>query len=152
MIRQEIHACDGVALPFETVCTVLDGNRHEILEHASRTFLEESSADEAALAPTRVVTAALERKGDRSATLAAHWIQPDPAVEAEGGLSAWLHCHLMLLPRQAGDRPVTEVLLTARSETPPRDPDKFNDDLCARLLRQMVTEIERKAAAESLPG
>ena len=146
-MRHEIHACDGIRLPFDVACHVLDANRHEILEQATRRVM----TGEAAEAP-RVVTAGLEREGTRSATMAAHWIQPDSTAELEGGLSAWLHCNLRLLPRQAGDHRLTEVLLTASCETSPRDPDAFNDELCSRFLPEVAVGVERKAAVETVPG
>lgn len=141
-MRHEVHACDGVRLPFDVACRVLDAHRHEILERASLAMVDGASE------PPRVVTAALERQEGRSATMAAHWIQADATVEDEGGLSAWLHCSLRLLPRQAGDHRLTEVLLTAACETSPRDPDAFNRERCARFLREVAVGIERKAAVE----
>ena len=151
-MRQEIHACDGIRLPFDTVCRLLDDNRHDILERATQAVLETRPDEDASQAPARVVTAPLKRNGDRSATMAAHWIQPDPMAEAEGGLSAWVHCHLMLLPRQSGDQLITEVLLTARSETSPPEPDRFTDELCARFLHEVLTEIQRRAPLQLLPN
>jgi hypothetical protein len=92
------------------------------------------------------VAAALERDGERSATMAMHWITAGAADEA--GPVAWLHAHLRLLPRRTDGDAVTELLLTARCETTPRAPDVFDDELCASFLREVASGIERNAAAE----
>lgn len=145
-MRHEIHACDGIRLPFDIACDVLDASRHEILERATRRVMVAEPAE-----PPRVVTAGLEREDGRAATLAAHWIQADATAELEGGQSAWLHCNLRLLPRQAGDHRLTEVLLTASCETSPRDPDAFTDDLCSRFLHEVAVGVEEKAASRLAP-
>lgn len=153
-VQRELHACDGVRLPFDTACTVLDHHRHDILEQATRLMVARSQEGPATGWPgaePRVVTAALERDGERSATMAMHWIQVGATDEADGGLVAWLHAHLRLLPRQMGGDAVTELLLTARCETTPREPDAFDDELCASFLREVAAEIERRAAAERVP-
>ena len=153
-MRHEFHACDCIRLPYDTACAVLDANRREVLERATETILVRAPAGGAPrTAPAggpRVVTAALERDGGRAATLAMHWIQDDRGADVEGGLSAWLHCHLRLLPRQAGTVPFTEVLLTARCETSP-DAEAIDEEVCAGFLHQVVTEVERAAALEPAP-
>lgn len=153
-VQHELHACDGVRLPFDTACTVLDGHRHDILQQATHLLIVRSQGNPAAGWPgaePRVVTAALERDGERSATMAMHWIAAGAPSEDYGGLVAWLHARLRLLPRQMGSIPVTELLLTARCETTPQEPDAFNDELCASFLREVAAGIERTAAAERAP-
>lgn len=149
-VPHELHACDGVRLPFGTACAVLDRHRHDIFERATRLMAARPHGGPAAGwlgTEPRVVTAPLERDGDRSATMAMHWIQAGATDEAEGGLTAWLHAHLRLVPRQAGGQAITELLLTARCETTPREPDAFDDELCASFLRGVAAEIERRAVA-----
>ena len=155
-MRHELHACDCVRLPFEAACAALDDHRRDILERATEAVLVGGAGGRppgsTPPATPRVVSAALERHEGRAATLAMHWIQDDPAAGAEGGLSAWLHCHLRLLPRQAGTVRFTEVLLTARCETLPAEPEAFSEELCAGFLHQVVTEIERAAALAPAAG
>lgn len=150
----EHHACDGVRLPFGTACAVLDRHRHDILEQATRLMAERSHGGPVAGWPgaeSRVVTAPLERQGERSATMVMHWIQADATDEAAGGLAAWLHAQLRLLPRETGGEAITEMLLTARCETTPPEPDAFDDEFCASFLQTVAAEIERRAAAQRIP-
>ncbi len=150
----EVHACDGVRLPLGAACAVLDGHRHDILQQATCVMVARSQEGPAAGwlgAGPRVVTAPLERDGERSATMAMHWIQADATDQAEGGLTAWLHAHLRLVPRETGGEAITELLLTARCETTPREPGAFDDELCASFLQAVAAGIENRAAAERLP-
>lgn len=148
-MRHEVHGCDFVNLPFDTTCTVLDRDRRDILERATQAVFtraqEDPSRSGPSLACPRPVSAPLERRDRHSAVLDVHWIQADPTVDAEGGLSAWLNCHLRLLPRQAGDHALTEVLLAASCETSPRESDMFTDEICEDFLESVATEIERHA-------
>lgn len=153
-VLHERHACDGVRLPFGTACAVLDRHRHDILQQATRLMAARSQGGPAAGwlgAEPRVVTAPLERHGERSATMVMHWIQAGATDEAAGGLAAWLHAQLRLLPRETGGEAITELLLTARCETTPSEPDAFDDELCASFLREAAAGIERMAAAQRVP-
>jgi hypothetical protein len=148
-VQHELHACDGVRLPFDTACTVLDRYRHDIVQQATRLLAACLPGLPAAGWPgaePRVVTAALERDGERTATMAMHWITASATDEPGDGLVAWLHAHLRLLPRQMGRDAVTELLLTARCETTPQASDTFNDESCASFLREVASGIERRAA------
>ena len=149
-VAHELHACDGIRLPFGIACEVLDSHRHDILEQATRLTIARSQRGPAGggLDPgPRLVTAPLARDGERSATMVMQWIQADTTDEAGGGLAAWLHAHLRLLPRETGGEPVTELLFTARCETTPRQ-EGFDGELCASFLRAVAAEIKRTAATE----
>jgi hypothetical protein len=146
----KVHACEFVGLPFDITCAVLDRDRQDILQRATRVVFARPQENQAPGEPPvewpRVVSAALERHEQPSAIMAMHWIQPDPTVEAEGGLSAWLRCHLRLLPRQAGDYAVTEVLLVVCCDISPPEAERFDEETGTDFLRNVVTEIERHAA------
>jgi len=161
--RHEFHACDGVRVPFDTACALLDRHRNEILRTATRLAagrLDDGTALPWDRAEPQVVTAPLQRDGERSATMAMHWVQPGEQAGGElSELTAWLHAQLRLLPRRSGGEDVTELLLTTRCETSPQVPGAYGSEFCGGFLHAVadgivraVTEgIERQAASEPVP-
>ncbi len=143
----EFHACDGVRLPFGTACTTLGQHGQDIITQAAVLAAARSGSAAAAGwlgARSPVVTAPLERDGERSATMAMRWI---PGGPADGDPAGWLHAHLRLLPRQRGGEAITELLLTVRCEVSPAALGAFDPDHCAGFLRNAAAELERRAAA-----
>lgn len=154
-VLHEFHACNGARLPFGTSCALLGEHGHDIIERAAEGSVIQAGNERApgwSGGGTRVVTAPLERDGQRSATLAMHWIRGGPAGPAGEGLSAWLHGRLRLLPRDTGGEAVTELVLTARCDASPPGPAALDSEICARFLQNVVDELLRRAAAEPVRG
>ncbi len=147
---REFHACDGVRLPFGAACTALEQHGQDIIAQAALLAAARSGSAAAAGwlgARSPVVTAPLERDGERSATMAMRWIPAGTAAAAGGDPAGWLHAQLRLLPRQTGDEAITELLLTVRCEVSPAALGAFDPDHCAGFLRHAAAELERRAAA-----